>query len=194
MLTFCGLTNGPSKSPFNCFCFKCLTQLWAVLWRKPVHSRSRMRKFRYATEMQLKPVMAEKHSKRVLWWLFGYVHLQVCKQRWHLEFKTLRVTRLLGYPSKYISWCLHMSSSVWNYSDPYFQAVLWDNKRNFHLFNYTSVDTSKLTVMFTTVIVVSWIKINHSSWCSTTNKSTIFTRCYKVRNTKKIIIRYAIST
>lgn len=26
-LIFCGLTNGPSETLFNYFCFKCLTQL-----------------------------------------------------------------------------------------------------------------------------------------------------------------------
>lgn len=98
--------------------------------RKPVHSRSHMRKFRYATEMQFKPVRAEKHSNRMLWWLFVYVHLQAYKQRWHLEFKTFRVIWLLGYPSMYvcmyvctcISWFLDASSWVWNYSDLYFQV------------------------------------------------------------------------
>lgn len=33
-LTFCGLTNGPSESPLNHFCFKCLIQLWALLWKE----------------------------------------------------------------------------------------------------------------------------------------------------------------
>lgn len=108
-LTFCGLTNGPSKSPFNCFCFKRLTQLWAVLWRKPVHSRSHKRYIRYATEIQC----PEKHSNCMLWWLFGYVHLQLYKDDiWSSKPSELHgfLATLVNPPVDVLTWVLQLGT------------------------------------------------------------------------------------